>query len=53
VGEEWLKDWRRFKSLRAVRNNDLIVFEDQRLTRMGPSVVDATEGLCKSLAAAP
>lgn len=53
AGEAWLDDWRRFTSLRAVRNKDLIVFEDQRLTRMGPSVVDATEGLCKALAAAP
>jgi iron complex transport system substrate-binding protein len=52
AGKAWLDDWRRFKSLRAVRNNDLIVFEDQRLTRMGPSVVDATEGLCKALATA-
>lgn len=52
AGKAWLDDWRRFKSLRAVRNNDLIVFEDQRLTRMGPSIVDATEGLCKALATA-
>ncbi len=52
TGAEWLEDWRRFTTLRAVRTNNLIVFEDLRLTRLGPSVVDATEELCKVLAAA-
>jgi iron complex transport system substrate-binding protein len=52
AGPEWLADWRRFATLRAVRNGNLITFEDQRLTRLGPSVVSATEALCKVLAAA-
>jgi iron complex transport system substrate-binding protein len=52
AGTEWLTDWKRFTTLRAVRNGNLIAFEDQRLTRLGPSVVDATEALCKALAAA-
>ncbi len=52
AGQGWLEDWRRFSTLHAVRTNNLIVFEDQRLTRLGPSVVDATEGLCKVLSAA-
>ena len=30
----------------------LVAFEDQRLSRLGPSVVLATEALCKALAAA-
>jgi iron complex transport system substrate-binding protein len=51
-GKDWLADWKRFGALRAVRDGNLIAFEDQRLTRLGPSVVDATEGLCKVLAAA-
>jgi iron complex transport system substrate-binding protein len=51
AGLEWLADWRRFTTLRAVRNGNLVTFEDQRLTRLGPSVVSATEGLCKILAA--
>jgi iron complex transport system substrate-binding protein len=51
-GPEWLADWRRFTTLRAVRTGNLITFEDQRLTRLGPSVVSATEALCKVLAAA-
>jgi iron complex transport system substrate-binding protein len=52
AGAEWLADWKRFTTLHAVRTNNLIAFEDQRLTRLGPSVVDATEALCKVLAAA-
>lgn len=51
-GPEWLADWKRFTTLRAVRQGNLISFEDQRLTRLGPSVVDATEALCKALATA-
>ena len=52
AGKEWLADWRRFTTLRAVRTGNLIAFEDQRLTRLGPSVVTATEALCKVLASA-
>jgi iron complex transport system substrate-binding protein len=52
AGSEWLADWKRFATLHAVRSGNLIAFEDQRLTRLGPSVVDATEALCKVLAAA-
>jgi iron complex transport system substrate-binding protein len=48
-GESWLKEWERFGSLTAVRNGRLILFEDQRFVRLGPSVVAATEGLCKAL----
>ncbi len=52
AGPDWLADWKRFTTLRAVRAGNLIAFEDQRLTRLGPSVVDATESLCKVLATA-
>jgi iron complex transport system substrate-binding protein len=52
AGPEWLADWKRFTTLRAVRSGNLIIVEDQRLTRLGPSVVDATEALCKVLATA-
>jgi iron complex transport system substrate-binding protein len=50
-GTSWLAEWRRFGSLSAVRTGRLIAFEDQRLSRLGPSVVIATEALCKALAA--
>jgi len=49
-GAAWLADWRRFASLAAVRSGRLVVFEDQALSRLGPSVVDATEGLCRTIA---
>lgn len=50
-GQGWLQEWKRFGSLKAVRNGRLISFEDPRFVRLGPSVVSATEGLCKALAA--
>jgi iron complex transport system substrate-binding protein len=51
-GASWLAEWKRFGSLNAVRTGRLIAFEDQRLNRLGPSAVLATEALCKALAAA-
>jgi iron complex transport system substrate-binding protein len=51
-GASWLAEWRRFNSLSAVRTGRLLAFEDQRLSRLGPSVVPATEALCKELVAA-
>jgi iron complex transport system substrate-binding protein len=51
-GASWLKEWQRFGSLKAVRDGRLIAFEDQGLTRLGPSVLTATAKLCKALAAA-
>ena len=52
-GASWLAEWRRFGSLKAVQTGRLIAFEDQRLSRLGPSVVPAAEALCKALAASP
>ena len=49
VASAWLAEWRRFPGLSAVRNDRLIAFEDQRLSRLGPSAVDATEALCEAL----
>ena len=50
-GAVWVNDWKRLGSLAAVRNNRVVVFEDQALSRLGPSVIGATEGLCRLLAA--
>ncbi|HEY8509140.1 MAG TPA: cobalamin-binding protein [Steroidobacteraceae bacterium] len=52
TGQEWLDDWRRFKTMRAVRANALIAFEDPRLSRLGPSAIAGTEALCAVLEAA-
>lgn len=46
----WLTDWRRFTTLAAVRNGRLLAFEDQALSRLGPSFLDATESLCRAIA---
>ena len=45
----WLARWRHFPSIAAVRRGNLIAFEDQRFTRLGPSVLLATEELCGTL----
>jgi iron complex transport system substrate-binding protein len=46
----WLTDWKRFGTLSAVRRGRLLAFEDQGLSRLGPSVLDATEALCRAIA---
>ena len=49
-GAAWVADWKRLQGLSAVRNGRVVVFEDQALSRLGPSVLDATEALCRTLA---
>jgi len=46
----WVADWQRFGALAAVRGHRVLPFEDQALSRLGPSVLDATEDLCRTLA---
>jgi hypothetical protein len=38
--------------LRAVRTGNLVAFEDQRLSRLGPSVLGAADSLCELIDAA-
>jgi iron complex transport system substrate-binding protein len=49
VSGEWLAEWQRFGTMRAVRDGKLVPFEDLRLSRLGPSAVAGTEALCKAL----
>lgn len=49
VSREWLAEWKRFASLRAVRDGRLVPFEDKRLSRLGPSAVGGTEALCEAI----
>jgi iron complex transport system substrate-binding protein len=49
VAREWLAEWKRFATLRAVRDGRLVPFEDQRLSRLGPSAVAGTEALCEAI----
>ena len=49
-GAAWVADWQRFPTLEAVRHRRVVAFEDQALSRLGPSLVDATQGLCRMIA---
>ena len=49
-GAAWVADWQRFPGLAAVRNHRAVAFENQALSRLGPSVLDATEDLCRTIA---
>jgi iron complex transport system substrate-binding protein len=49
-GAAWVADWQRFATLAAVRNHRVVAFENQALSRLGPSVLDATEDLCRTIA---
>jgi len=49
-GAAWVADWQRFPGLAAVRNHRVVAFENQALSRLGPSVLDATEDLCRTIA---
>jgi iron complex transport system substrate-binding protein len=44
---DWLAEWRRFPALAAVRNERLVSYTDERIDRMGPSVIAATASLCE------
>jgi iron complex transport system substrate-binding protein len=46
VTAEWLAEWRRFPALAAVRHAQLVTYADERIDRMGPSVIEATGNLC-------
>jgi iron complex transport system substrate-binding protein len=52
TGPQWLGVWRQFPSLKAVRFGHLIDFQDQALSRLGPSMVDAMASLCAQIDAA-
>ena len=51
-GPQWLQAWRSFPSLKAVQSGNLLDFDDQALSRLGPSVLDATARLCARIDAA-
>ena len=48
-GRDWVAAWRAFPSMRAVRSGRVLSWTDQRLSRLGPSIVDAAEDLCRAL----
>jgi iron complex transport system substrate-binding protein len=48
-GPDWVAGWRAYPSMRAVRSGRVLAWTDQRLSRLGPSIVDAAEDLCRAL----
>jgi iron complex transport system substrate-binding protein len=46
AGDEWLAEWRKFPAITAVRRGQLVSYADERIDRMGPSVIAATASLC-------
>jgi iron complex transport system substrate-binding protein len=48
-GREWVAAWRAYPSMRAVRADRVLSWTDQRLSRLGPSIVGAAEDLCRAL----
>lgn len=49
TARDWRERWARFTTIRAVQTGQLLTFSDPRLDRMGPSAIDAVEGLCVML----
>jgi iron complex transport system substrate-binding protein len=45
--DEWLAEWQRFPGISAVRNRQVRGYTDERMDRMGPSVIEATASLCE------
>ena len=46
AAQAWIDEWRRFPALAAVRDSRLVAYSDERIDRMGPSVIAATADLC-------
>ena len=46
AADDWLTEWRRFPAVAAVKNGQLVSYVDERIDRMGPSLIDATDNLC-------
>ena len=46
AADEWLAEWRRYPAMTAVKNGQLVSYVDERIDRMGPSVIEATGNLC-------
>jgi iron complex transport system substrate-binding protein len=44
---DWIAEWRRIGTLNAVRRDRLVAYADERMDRMGPSLIDATAKLCE------
>jgi len=46
AADDWLAEWQKFPAMAAVRDQQLVKYVDERIDRMGPSVIAATGHLC-------
>lgn len=46
----WANAWKAYPALSAVRHGHLVPWSDARFSRLGPSMVEAAEDLCRALA---
>lgn len=53
TARDWRERWSQFPSIKAVANKQVLSYPDVRLTRMGPSAIDAVPGLCEQLNKVP
>jgi iron complex transport system substrate-binding protein len=53
TSRDWRERWQAFPDIKAVAANRLVSFTDTRLTRMGPTALDAVDELCKLMQALP
>lgn len=49
TARDWRERWGRYPTIRAVQTKQILTFSDTRLDRMGPTAIDAVEGLCQAL----
>ncbi|MCU0760250.1 MAG: cobalamin-binding protein [Steroidobacteraceae bacterium] len=49
TARDWRERWGRYTTIRAVQTRQVLTFSDKRLDRMGPTAIDAVEGLCLQL----
>ena len=49
TSRDWRERWSQFPAVKAVAARQLINFVDVRLTRMGPTAIDAVPALCEQL----
>jgi vitamin B12 transport system substrate-binding protein len=49
TARDWRERWSRYTTIRAVQTKQILDFSDPRLDRMGPTAIDAVEGLCERL----
>ncbi|WP_079420180.1 cobalamin-binding protein [Thiomonas intermedia] len=51
-GAQWLKAWKRFPQISAVRHDQLVPLSPDALPRMGVNVLDGVQQLCTAMATA-